>query len=61
MTTFEGLQQAHEKIGSQQAEIDRLRSAIIRCLKNNGHLADGEVCTLIDLKRAVPEWELEDE
>lgn len=39
-------------------EIDRLRGHIIDCLNENGHLADGECCTLIELKRAVPDWEL---
>ncbi|HLP99189.1 MAG TPA: hypothetical protein VK149_12175 [Sideroxyarcus sp.] len=37
-------------------EIDRLRSAIQQTLDENGHLADGENCTLIVLKRAVGEW-----
>jgi hypothetical protein len=40
-------------------ENQRLRDCIIECLNKNGHLADGENCTLIDLKRAVPEWELD--
>ena len=44
-----------------QQENARLRTAIINCLNNNGHLADGDNCTLIDLKRAVPEWRSEDE
>lgn len=39
-------------------EIERLRAAIARTLDENGHLADGDNCTLIDLKRALPEWEL---
>lgn len=37
-------------------EIDRLRLHIIACLDDNAHLADGEDCTLIELKKAVPEW-----
>lgn len=40
---------------------NELESAIIKTLNENGHLADGDVCTLIDLKRAMPRWELEDE
>lgn len=36
-----------------------LEAAIVKTLNENGHLADGENCTLIDLKRAVPTWELE--
>lgn len=34
-------------------EIARLRSAIQDTLTDNGHLADGENCTLIKLKRAM--------
>lgn len=30
-----------------------LREAIMDCLQENGHLADGENCTLIGLKRAL--------
>lgn len=37
-------------------EIDRLRAAIKQTLDDNGHLADGENCTLIVLKRAVSDW-----
>jgi hypothetical protein len=35
------------------AEIDRLRTAIEDTLLTNMHLADGENCTLIQLKRAL--------
>ena len=35
------------------AEIQRLRSAIQQTLDDNLHLADGENCTLIVLKRAL--------
>jgi hypothetical protein len=38
-------------------ENERLRAAIRQTLDENGHLADGDVCTLIVLKRALPEWE----
>ena len=34
-------------------EIDRLRAAIWQTLDENKHLADGDDCTLIELKRAV--------
>jgi hypothetical protein len=37
-------------------EIDRLRAAIHQTLDENGHLADGDICTLIVLKRAVGDW-----
>lgn len=39
-------------------EVERLRAAITKTLNENGHLADGVCCTLIDLKRALPDWEL---
>ena len=41
-------------------EISRLRNAILKTLDDNGHLADGDNCTLIDLKRVleVPNVEL---
>lgn len=38
-------------------EIDRLRGHIVKCLDDNAHIADGDVCTLIELKRAVPWWD----
>ena len=34
-------------------EIRKLRAAIHLTLNENGHLADGDDCTLIELKRAV--------
>lgn len=42
-----------ETIGTITAENARLRQAIEKTIADNLHLADGEVCTLIDLKRAV--------
>jgi hypothetical protein len=36
-------------------ERDALRAAILQTIEENGHLADGENCTLIALKRAVGE------
>ena len=42
---------ACEKI--KNSEIDRLRTAIRKTLDENGHLADGEDCALIELKRAI--------
>jgi hypothetical protein len=38
-------------------ENNKLRGHIIKCLNNNAHLADGDNCTLHELKKAVPEWE----
>lgn len=39
--------------GALLCEIDRLRAAIEQTLDENGHLADGDNCTLIVLKRSV--------
>lgn len=36
-------------------EIGRLRNAIKETLDENGHLADGDDCTLIKLKMAIGE------
>ena len=36
-----------------EAEVGRLRAGIAECLRTNGHLADGEDCTLISLKRCL--------
>ena len=36
-----------------RAEVERLRAGIAECLRTNGHLADGEDCTLIGLKRCL--------
>jgi hypothetical protein len=37
------------------AEVERLRAAICQTLDANGHLSDGEVCTLLPLKLALRE------
>lgn len=44
---------ARQCIVDTAAENIRLRQAIEKTIADNLHLADGEVCTLIDLKRAV--------
>jgi len=36
--------------------VERLENAIRKTLDENRHLADGDNCTLIDLKKALPEW-----
>ena len=36
--------------------IKRIENAIRKTLDKNRHLADGDDCTLIDLKKALPEW-----
>lgn len=38
-------------------ENERLRDAIRQTLDESRHLADGRICTLLVLKRALPEWE----
>ena len=46
-----------ERICTKQSRITALESAITKTLNENAHLADGDDCTLIDLKLAMPEWE----
>lgn len=53
------LRDAAAMIESLAMQRDKLRDGIKAVLTENAHLADGEVCTLIDLKRLVPEWESE--
>jgi hypothetical protein len=36
--------------------IKELESGIIKCLEENLHLADGDNCTLRELKKLVPDW-----
>ena len=36
--------------------IKRIENAIRKTLDKNRHLADGDDCTLIDLKKELPEW-----
>ncbi len=40
-------------LGAVLEENERLRNAIIKTIEENRHLADGENCTLIHLKRAI--------
>ena len=51
--TKQGLIVATEMIISLQKENSYLKKAILETLAENGHLADGENCTLIKLKRAL--------
>jgi hypothetical protein len=66
MTTndLEKLQEAHAALESlwreQRAEIIKLKAAIRQTLDENGHLADGDDCTLIHLKTAIGYEEAED-
>ncbi len=41
------------EVDQLRAEVERLRAGIAECLRTNGHLADGEDCTLISLKRCL--------
>ena len=45
--------EATRKLLENESEIKRLRAAIQQTLDENGHLADGDVCKLILLKRAI--------
>jgi hypothetical protein len=47
------LSDEQRKIQEQATRIKELEEAINKCLVDNGHLADGDVCTLIDLKRVL--------
>ena len=38
---------------STRQQRDELMAACIKTVDENGHLADGDDCTLIDLKRAI--------
>jgi hypothetical protein len=57
MNDLEKLQEAHAALESQwreqRAEIAKLKAAILQTLDENGHLADGDDCTLIHLKTAI--------
>ena len=41
------------EVSELRAEVERLRAGIGECLRTNAHLADGEDCTLIGLKRCL--------
>lgn len=46
-------EELRDEISRLRTQRDYLLSAARRTLNENGHLADGDVCTLIKLKRAV--------
>ena len=48
-----GLVAAHELHCKALVRVDELQAAIEKTLSENGHLADGENCTLIDLRRVI--------
>lgn len=41
---------------AQEKEINDYVRTIKECLRKNAHLADGEICTLIDLKRVLSRY-----
>lgn len=45
--------EAAERLDEQDGRIKQLESAISETLNENAHLADGDVCTLIRLKRVI--------
>ena len=45
--------QAAERLDLQTIRIRQLETAIRETIEENLHLADGDVCTLIKLKRAI--------
>jgi hypothetical protein len=47
---------SHEENEKLKTRIKYLESAIVKTLNNNRHLADGNDCTLIDIKNIV-NWE----
>jgi hypothetical protein len=47
--------EAADRIDEQDKRIAELESAITKTLNENGHLADGDNCTLADLKRVMGE------
>ena len=53
LATERSLKNAIARAERAEAEVGRLRAGIAECLHTNGHLADGEDCTLIGLKRCL--------
>lgn len=56
-----GLQDTHPQVIVREFNrlndhIKRIENAIRKTLEKNRHLADGDNRTLIDLKKALPEW-----
>ena len=54
--THEELVQTQCKLLDMERERNHYRDAILACLEENAHLADGEDCTLILLKRAILQY-----
>ena len=43
----------YDSLETVERERDKYKNAILECLEENRHLADGEDCTLIELKKAL--------
>lgn len=56
---FIRLQQLCAELIAARRERDKLVSAIFQTLEENGHLADGDVCTLKVLKDAVSKYNVQ--
>jgi hypothetical protein len=52
MRTIDGLK-TYKELEEAKERIKHLESAIRKTLDDNRHLADGDNCTLIDLKKAL--------
>lgn len=50
-----GIRQLGEKLKAAEERIAELEEAIIKTLNDNAHLADGDNCTLADLKKVINE------
>lgn len=59
MMEVRGRIDAQNQFFTATARIRDLEGAIRRCLEENAHLADGDNCTLIDLKQAI-NWNAEE-
>ena len=47
-----------DEVKKLERRVAELEECIKECLTKNAHLADGDACSLIDLKKEVPEWEV---
>jgi hypothetical protein len=45
-----------DRIDRLNKRVQQLEAAIRKTLDENRHLADGEDCTLRELKKTLPEW-----
>jgi hypothetical protein len=52
---FKPKQDMYNRIKSLEAQVKQLKSAIRKTISQNRHLADGDNCTLIELKKVLKE------